>query len=304
MKRTGQYLNEITQKNKDGLIELSEAQRQALKRCLLGIMKDIIGVCEKYNLTIMLSGGSCLGAVRHHGFIPWDDDVDLMMLREDYDKLIEVLPNELGDRYEFSVPKRGFESKALFLKIYKKGTLLSSSYNTTDSFRGVSVDVFPLDNVPDNKIKRYFKSRIAFLLRSIALCVKIYKTRKYDKTRQLMTQTLQSALFYYTCLFVGFLFSYRSMFSWFCLFDRYVKEPGTTHDVTIPAGRAMYNGELLPRSVFVPVSKGIFEGIDVNLPNNTDMYLTNLYGDYMTLPPEEKRERHFYSEFNLGEDFS
>lgn len=108
--------------------------------------------------------------------------------------------------------------------------------------RGVSIDVFPVDNVPDNKIKRYFKRRIAFLLRSIALCVKICKTRKYDKTRKLMTQTLQSALFYYTCLIVGFLFSYRSMFSWSCLFDKYVKEPGTTHDVTIPTGRAMYNG--------------------------------------------------------------
>lgn len=159
-------------------------------------------------------------------------------------------------------------------------------------------------NVPDNKIKRYFKRRIAFLLRSIVLCVKIYKTMKYDKTRNLMTQTLQSALFYYTCLIVGFLFSYRSMFSWSCLFDKYVKEPGTTHDVTIPTGRAMYNGELLPRSAFVPVSKGTFEGIDVNLSNNADMYLTNLYGDYMMLPPVEKRERHFYSEFNLGEDFS
>ncbi|MGM9579929.1 MAG: LicD family protein, partial [Anaerovibrio sp.] len=85
---------------------------------------DIKAVCDKYNLTIVLGGGSALGAVRHKGFIPWDDDLDLNMPRKDYEKLLSVLEAELGKEYYFSAPHtKGVESQ--FLKIHKKDTTFS-----------------------------------------------------------------------------------------------------------------------------------------------------------------------------------
>lgn len=301
MKRRGTYLNEIVQKNKGCFFELNDAQREQLKLCLLGIMKDVLDVCDKHGLTVMMSGGSCLGTVRHKGFIPWDDDIDLMMLREDYEKLIDVMQDELGGKYDFSVPKQGFSAISLFLKIYKKGTVLSSC-NVDSMFRGVHIDIFPLDNVPDNPVKRFFKSTNAFLLRSIAMCVKIWKIRKTDLTHSLMAMSWQSNLYYNLCKAIGCFFSIVPMQKWFRLFDKYVTESAPTANITIPAGRALYNGELLPINVFVPVSEGTFEGIAVKLPHDVDAYLTNLYGDYMTIPPVEKRERHFYTEFDLGDN--
>ena len=75
-----------------------------MKQCLLEMYSDILRVCEKYNIRVMLGGGSALGAVRHGGFIPWDDDLDLIMPREDYNKFISVFDKELSDLYEITSP--------------------------------------------------------------------------------------------------------------------------------------------------------------------------------------------------------
>ena len=101
MKRTTDCLNDDV-KRSDGFYELSDDERYKLKQCLMEIYQDITFICKKYNLTFMLGGGSALGAVRHKGFIPWDDDLDLMMSREDYNKLIKVFPKEVGDKYIIS----------------------------------------------------------------------------------------------------------------------------------------------------------------------------------------------------------
>lgn len=89
MRRTADYLNEVA--NNDNLFyELSEEERIELRLCLLSIYNDISQICVKYGLTLMLGGGSALGAVRHKGFIPWDDDMDLMMPRKDFEVLKSV----------------------------------------------------------------------------------------------------------------------------------------------------------------------------------------------------------------------
>ena len=84
--------------------ELQENELKQLHECLLSILKDFIYVCEKYNLHYTLGGGSVLGAVRHHGFIPWDDDLDINMPRKDYERFKNIFANELSDEYELNVP--------------------------------------------------------------------------------------------------------------------------------------------------------------------------------------------------------
>ena len=98
---------------------------------------------------------------------------------------------------------------------------------------------------------------------------------------------------YQSRLFLGRFFSFNKFQKWADIVDKAFQYPRETRLLGIPSGRKHYFGEILPREAYVPVSKGEFEGMTVDLPGNTDMYLSNLYGDdYMTLPPVEKRERH------------
>ena len=86
---------------------------------------------------------------------------------------------------------------------------------------------------------------------------------------------------------------------WAYWFDKYAERKRTSIFLTIPTGRKHYKGEVLDKDIFFPASVGIFEGISVGLPNKVDLYLSNLYGDYMTLPPEHKRERHYIVDIKL-----
>ena len=96
------------------LHQLSEEEIQQLRKILTDMLMDIDTVCKKHNLRYMLGYGSCLGAIRHVGFIPWDDDLDLLMPREDLKKFLEVFEQEMGQNYEYTAPNTVKESKNNF----------------------------------------------------------------------------------------------------------------------------------------------------------------------------------------------
>ena len=122
MKADFQIMNELARRT-HFLHELTTDESAKMKSALLDMYKDVAALCKKENLTIMLCGGSCLGAVRHHGFIPWDDDLDVMMPRKDYDQLIRLLAQgALGEKYEYSAPNKKTDSANVWLKIYRKNS--------------------------------------------------------------------------------------------------------------------------------------------------------------------------------------
>lgn len=297
MKRITDHLSDIANQS-DSFYKLTDEERFNLKQCLIEIYQDIAFVCEKYNLTFMLGGGSALGAVRHKGFIPWDDDLDLMMPRKDYKKFIDVFPKEMGDKYIISYPNGNCNSMTLFLKVIKKNTLLKYWDDTDDYISGIYIDVFPMEGTPNNIVLRYLKGCLAFAIRKVTTSVKIYN-RKNDCLKRKMSANMLSYLYYKLSIVIGAIFSFVGEKRLDYYFDRFVSSDKDTLYITIPTGRKSYFCELLPYSVFFPVSKGIFEGIEVYLPNNVDVYLTNLYGDYMKVPPVEKRERHYFTDFSF-----
>ena len=122
MKSYKELLNERAN-NGTVLRQLSQEEAQGLKAILLKIYQDLAKVCEEHCLTLMLCGGSCLGAVRHQGFIPWDDDLDMIMPRKDYERLKQLLlDGAMGGQYEFLFPAKGHDSLCMFMKIYRRGT--------------------------------------------------------------------------------------------------------------------------------------------------------------------------------------
>ena len=121
--------------NSNILRVMTDDESRAVKAILVEMLTDLYELCNTHNLDLILVGGSALGAVRHKGFIPWDDDLDVGLSRQDYDKLISLIEQgSLGDKYDFSYPNKNKDSKNLFLKIFKKNTVYTELHDVSSDF--------------------------------------------------------------------------------------------------------------------------------------------------------------------------
>ena len=299
MKSDFELMNELA-KRTDYLRELTDDESKALKQALLAMYVDIASLCEAHGLTVMLCGGSCLGSIRHKGFIPWDDDLDLLMPRRDYEQLITLLvQGALGEKYEYNTPNPTTDAKNAFLKIYRKHTRNVDIYSDNSPFpQGISIDVFALDAVPRTRLGQSIKGLIANGLQFISIVV-LYAQYPSMHLKEFMSLDPDMKRRYRIKCILGKIFGIIPHRKWVWWFDRFVASDRTDRPWGIPTGRKYYNGEIFPREVFVPARKAEFEGIQVYIPNDYDPYLRNLYKDYMQLPPTDKRERHFIIELQL-----
>ena len=130
------------------------AKMKKVWKVQMDLLKKLLEVCEKYNLKIWAEGGTLLGTVREHGYIPWDDDIDMAMLREDYDKLVQVAPKEFTHPFFFQC---GYSDKVYSLghsKLRMDGTTaIESSPRFRNLHQGIFIDIFPFDSVPDDEQK-------------------------------------------------------------------------------------------------------------------------------------------------------
>jgi lipopolysaccharide cholinephosphotransferase len=273
--------------------KLSNEEQQELKKCLLEIYRDVALVCQKYNLNLMLGGGTCLGAVRHQGFIPWDDDIDLNLFRKDYNKLQEIFNKELSDKYFLVEPKMTQTGQRLFAKIIKKNTtFIEMETSILNSANGIFVDIFPIESLPDNKLVRaLFLYWANIFTKAITIISEYQLNRRFIKRRHHKI--------------IGKLTSFMSFNKWYLFYDAFISSSKGTQYCTIPSGRKGVYGEMQPLDTFMPLVKGIFEGMETSIPNNYDKYLANLYGDYMNLPPLEQRHTlHKIIKFSLNKSYT
>ena len=276
------------------LREITPDELEHLQNVLLKCYLDVQAVCEKNGLNIMLGGGSCLGAVRHQGFIPWDDDMDVNMPREDYRRFSEIFDAELGEKYRLFAPNHGDEKTNRFPLIKIKGTGVTHGGSTEE----IKMDIFIIENVPKSRIAQKCKGLFCHALMLIAS-----SAQQYASTGEsVLKQTKEGRRFLRRRLLIGRLFSFKTAQYWLNAVDKACRYEKETSIVSIPTGRNHYFGEMQSVSTFFPLSKGIFEGHEVNLPGNPHAYLSKLYGDdYMTPPPPEKREKHYIMEIDFGE---
>lgn len=281
--------------------ELSTEEMNALKAVFIEMFKDIYAACKKHGLNVMLSGGSCLGAIRHNGFIPWDDDMDIMLMRKDYNQLPQVLVQEYGNKYQCVGPNISSHTDLSFMRIEKPGTTLRCIYDNPEENKPVFIDVFPVDNMPNSKITRYFNSIIADGIHYIALCMKYYDHRNCPMV-QCLRETPKGRREIGLRLSIGKFFSkftsYTELFGWL---DRFFAKYSDvdTKEVGVPCSRR-YLKEIYPRNVFLPITRHSFEDIpDAPIPNNFDLYLRTLYGDYMQLPPIDQRKHAFWTDLKI-----
>lgn len=301
MKTDTQIMNELAISS-GCLTVITEDESKALKTLLLEMYKDIVSLCDKHGLVYMMGGGSCLGAIRHKGYIPWDDDLDLMMPRDSYETLIVLLEKKaLGDKYEYASPNNRTDCKNTFLKIYRKDTFdVEITSETFPGPMGIYIDVFAMDYAPNNIFWRKIKGLISDLLQAICSCV-LYTEYPSNRYKEFMMQSREGKNRYRVRMFLGYIFGIIPHRKWVWWFDQWNFSDKDTGYLTIPTGRKHYLGECRPTDTYLPVCKAEFEGLQVNVPNKVHEYLTSMYNNYMNIPPIENRERHFIYKFKLPE---
>ena len=277
------------------LHKFSDEELKTVQTLILEIYRDVKKLCDEHGLTLMLGGGSCLGAVRHRGFIPWDDDMDCVMPRADYEKFKLIFDSALGEKYALQVPNlNGHIASNLFMKVVRRegpfyreiGQALSPGE------KGLWLDIVPMDYAPENPFKRLCKGLFCDALAFLAVSQYLYKF-KDPLYAAAMKGSFWGRMKYYARNALGFLMSVRPYTHRYNAFDRLCRGKEETSLVTFPAGIRHYLGECMPKDVFLPAGEGEFEGESAVLPGKAHRYLRHMYGaDYMKLPPEEKRKGH------------
>ena len=246
------------------------------KKILLGMLVEIDKFCKKNHINYFLTGGTLIGAIRHGGFIPWDDDIDIALLRNDYEKLVSIFQSESGN-----IELRDFRNSSNYMWPYAKfihnKTVLIENGNKSASI-GVFIDVFPLDNVPGtfDEVKRYLK-KVLFWKNLLSI--------KHLHVR------VGRSLFKNTIVILGkVLFLVPDKFLIRKIHELSIKYQYADDCTYVCSFTGSYGErEITKKHLFTSYLNCLFEGHEFIIPAGYDEFLTKLYGDYMTPPPKEKR---------------
>lgn len=253
-------------------------QLQRLHEVLLEILTEFDRICRKHNIQYFLDSGTALGAVRHGGFIPWDDDIDVGMLRSEYDRFMEVAPKEIGEK--FYLQHRGVDSsyKKNHAKLRKLGTEYPEEGTENLICKGIFIDIFPFDYISDNTTM----ANVEFWLNR-----KLYNTLRLKRSSRHYSNPIVK-FFNKVIKLLPFTF-YESLYCRFQILHNSKK----TKTVTCYNYKMVLKRNILfPEKAIYPSRDIIFAGRTFSIMNDTHEYLTRMYGNYMELPPESQREYH------------
>ena len=237
----------------------------------LGMLDEVDRICKKHGIKYFLSGGTLLGAARHKGFIPWDDDVDLWMTRENYEIFKKILPNELSDNYFYEDYFVNINFSLAILKLEKKNTtFVEDDLQGADVGNAIYIDIFPLDNIWEPA----YRIQTALLIKLASF--RDYRLTAYGKSN---ASLIKKMLYSFIPLRLARFFSEVLI----RLFN-----PFNTKYVNQLAHRGRYWPKFL-RSDIEDLVDAEFCGKLYPVPRNIDKILTLCYGNYMKLPPAEKQ---------------
>lgn len=293
--------------SKDAIV-LTDAQLHELQGLLNEILMDIVSVCEAEGIRYNLGGGTCLGAVRHHGFIPWDDDIDINMPRQDHDRFVPAFLARFGDKYWVHTARTTDNYGLLLSRVLRKGTSVRTREDFWNKECGAFVDIFLIENTYDNRLLRWIHGTGCMAFGFLQSCRKFYRDRKplmklLDEATNPPAETAGYRKAFRTKIILGWFLSWMSLDGWIHAADRWY---GMCHDensryVSVPAGRGHFWGELYRREDFVETVPMEYDGHRLQVAKDYDGYLTRLYGDYHQIPAAADQESHvFFAPFDLG----
>ena len=255
--------------------DISEIQKMEL-----GIMEYIHEVCQKIGAKYFLAYGSLIGAVRHKGFIPWDDDMDICMLRDDYEKLQDYLIAHPDERYELMSYKNNINYVYPFMKIKDNQTYLVEEDVRIDSNMGIYVDIFPVDGYEDDQA---FKDKMTKIIKKRQLSCYTFKGITNTKSVvNSMIRYISVMIFYFTNTN-----KYVSQIDELAKSRKVEDYEQVDYLIYKDMNKPVWKREWLEN-----VETGNFEGKEFMIPNHYHEILTSDYGNYMQLPPVEQQVSH------------
>ena len=262
-----------------------------LQKKLFEMFSWLTNFIEKNGLRYYVVGGTMLGAVRHKGFIPWDDDIDIAMPRKDYEKLNELLEKPIEHYVVESVKSEKKDFIYAFSKLYDMNTSMTENASTKVE-RGVYIDIFPLDGIKGDSYEETLENYKKIDRNRMLLAMKVCKYRKDRKWWKNVAAIVGSALPINTKKLTRKVDFLCSQGDWET--DAYVGQLISPYRTR----------EIMPKEVYGQPTKYEFEGLTVYGPEKFDEYLTKLYKDWRQLPPEDKRHSaHDFINLDLNKPY-
>ena len=270
-----------------------------LQKAELSILMDFDKVCEQYGIHYFLYGGSLLGAIRHKGFIPWDDDMDIGMTREDYDRFVKIMPKELGKEYILATPMSHSNYCSTVIKLMRKDTKFIPGFSTEMKCElGIHIDIFVWDNLCDKKLGALIQIKIARVLSQlIFLCGSSRPIIPYKGIIKIILKHICKLIHIILIIIPE---SEKKLYKFFEWMSKKENSKNTKYIISFQSQnphRCIYQKRKLS-----PYIKKSFEEYSAYVPNNYKANLRACFGaDFMKLPPEEKRINHCAEVIDFGE---
>lgn len=273
---------------------MRELTPEELKQKEFEILKVVAEYCEQKGLRYYLAGGTLIGAIRHKGFVPWDDDIDLIMPRTDFMKFISVF-NEDNKFYKVNCIFNNKEWYSTFAEVEDIRTVKTYDSFNINSVHGVNIDIFITDGTPNSiwgrKILWYINN---FLSRILILSHQRFKVSKFYSDQDVKNANFKKWVRTAIKFIAIPLARCTRCFNLAMLVHRIAMQFDVDKSKYIGVSTFPLYGykECVSAKDFLKIEKRLFEGEYFNTPYNYDEYLSNLYGDYMKLPPKEKQVSH------------
>ena len=267
-------------------------QNKKLHSTLLIIADEIDRICRKNDINYSMIGGTLLGAIRHKGFIPWDDDMDFAMTRKDYDKFFDVCTTELDKRFAVYTIENSENYGYGFGKVVLRNTRIKQEGSKEiNPVNEIWVDIFPFDNIPDSFGRRLIHKSINYLF------IKLIEERLdgFDLEGSSLAKKCVVAVLHVINKFIKLEYLKAVLIK-----NQRYYDSSETSGICSMAGSYKYEKETQKKTFFEDYIRLPFEGREYQAISGYEMYLTSAYGDYMKLPPVEKRHTHKFELLDFG----
>ena len=257
---------------------------EKMKKLQCEVLQVAHDFCQEHKIKYSLACGTLLGAIRHNGYIPWDDDIDIYMPREDYDRFIQTFPETYKEHYKLISFERSKRWARAFANLYDNRTVWEEAKNSVEEQIGINIDIFPVDNAPDDDKEWKSFDRRRRLLHYLV-------TAKYTSFRW-KNRSLGKNLVIALMKFILLPFSASRNAKWMDSFARKYSHQKTNRVFESVCG-IMQKKPFLQED-FDETIPHVFEEYEFNIMKGYHNYLTCAFGDYMQLPPEKDRHPHHY----------